>query len=83
MATSEQVKALIRSHYNDNSEQFFATVLQIAAHEARQGHSELAHEIRELVDRAKKETAQRNILFFRRISMGLFLPNNQNFHYRL
>jgi len=43
----EQVKALIRSHYNDNSEQFFATVLQIATHEARQGHSELAHEIRD------------------------------------
>lgn len=71
MATSEQVKALIRSHYNDNSEQFFATVLQIAAHEARQGHSELAHEIRELVDRTKKETAQRNILVFPQDLNGL------------
>ena len=71
MATSEQVKALIRSHYNDNSEQFFATVLQIAAHEARQGHSELAHEIRELVDRAKNETVQKNILVFPQDLNGL------------
>lgn len=71
MATSEQVKALIRSHYNDNSEQFFATVLQIAAHEARQGHSELAHEIRELVDKAKKETSQKNILVFPQDLNGL------------
>ncbi|MBI4651267.1 ATP-binding protein [Candidatus Desantisbacteria bacterium] len=62
MATSEQVKALIRSHYNDNSEQFFSTVLQIAAHEARQGHSEVAHEIRDIVDKAKKEPSRKNIL---------------------
>ena len=48
-----------------------ATVLQIAAHEARQGHSELAHEIRELVDRTKKETAQRNILVFPQDLNGL------------
>lgn len=70
-ATSEQVKALIRSHYNDNSEQFFAVVLQIAAHEARQGHSELAHEIRKLVDTAKKEASKKNVLIFPQDLNGL------------
>jgi len=71
MATSEQIKSLIRSHFNDNSEQFFATVLQIAAHEARQGHSDLAHEIRELIDRSKKETSQKNIFVFPQDLNGL------------
>lgn len=71
MATSEQIKALIRSHYNDNSEQFFSTVLQIAAHEARQGHGALAQEIRELVDKAKRENAQKNVLVFPQDLNGL------------
>lgn len=71
MATAEQVKALIRSHYNDNSEHFFATVLQIAAHEARQGHSELAHEMRELVDKAKQEISRKNSLIFPQDLNGL------------
>lgn len=63
MATSEQVKALIKSHYNDNSEQFFSTVLQIASHEARQGHNDLAHEIRDLVDKLRADK-KRNVLVF-------------------
>lgn len=55
MATADQIKALIRSHMNENSEQFITTALQVAAHEARQGHSNLAHEIRQLVDMAKSK----------------------------
>jgi len=57
MATAEQIKALIRSHLNENKEQFITAALQVAAHEARQGHSELAHDIRLLVDKAKSKTA--------------------------
>jgi SpoVK/Ycf46/Vps4 family AAA+-type ATPase len=53
MATAEQIKALIRTHLNDNSDQFITVALQVAAHEARQGHTEMAHEIRQIVDRAK------------------------------
>lgn len=53
MATAEQIKALIRTHLNDNTEQFVTVALQVAAHEARQGHTEMAHEIRNLVDKAK------------------------------
>jgi len=72
MATSEQVKALIRSHYNANSEQFLTTVLQIAAHEARQGHGELSHEIRDLVDKLRAEK-QKNSLIFPQELNGLIL----------
>ncbi len=53
MATAQQIKSLIRSHVSDQHEQFFTIALQVAAHEAKQGHGSLAHEIRTLVDRAK------------------------------
>ncbi len=55
MATAEQLKSLIRSHFSDDSERFFTIVLQVAAHEAMQGHQALAHEIREIVEKAKRE----------------------------
>lgn len=55
MATAEQIKSLIRSHVSEQPEQFFTVALQVAAHEAQQGHQSLAlaHEIRALVDKAK------------------------------
>jgi SpoVK/Ycf46/Vps4 family AAA+-type ATPase len=70
MATAEQIKALIRSYYTDNPDQFLTTALQIAAHEARQGHSALAHEIRELVDKARADS-QKNSLHFPQDLNGL------------
>ena len=51
MATADQIKSLIRSHYENNSDRFATTALQLAAHEARQGHSGLAEEIRKLVQK--------------------------------
>ncbi len=54
MATAEQIKSLIRSHFSDESERFFTIALQMAAHEAQQGHGELAHDIRLIVDKAKE-----------------------------
>ena len=54
MATSEQVKALIRSHYEGDSERFVTVALQIAAHEAKAGHASVARDIRGYVDRAKR-----------------------------
>jgi SpoVK/Ycf46/Vps4 family AAA+-type ATPase len=55
MATAEQIKSLIRSHIVDNTEQFYTIALQVAAHEAQQGHGELAHDIREIIDKAQRE----------------------------
>jgi len=53
MATAEQLKSLIRSHFSNDRERFATVALQLAAHEAKQGHSTLAYEIRALVDKAK------------------------------
>lgn len=53
MATADQLKALIRSHYESEPERFNTIALQIAAHEARLGHSSIADEVRRLVDKSK------------------------------
>ena len=54
MAKAEQIKALIKSHYDFNQERFSTIALQMAAHEARQGRNALAHDIKALVDKGKK-----------------------------
>ncbi|WP_218188120.1 hypothetical protein [Desulfosarcina cetonica] len=54
MATAEQIKSLIRCHLTNDPERFYSIALQVAAHEARQGHSSLAHDIRDIVDKARK-----------------------------
>jgi SpoVK/Ycf46/Vps4 family AAA+-type ATPase len=58
MATAEQIKSLIRSHFSNDGERFSTVVLQVAAHEARQGHTSLASEIRDLVDKERKRRPQ-------------------------
>jgi hypothetical protein len=76
MATAEQIKALIRSHLSDDTERFYTLALQVAAHEAQQGHGALAHDIREIVDKAKR-TRGGNVLlawFSRKRPISLFQP---------
>ncbi len=63
MATAEQLKALIRSHFSSDPERFFTTALQVAAHESQQGHGALAVDIREIVDKARKERGPRVLKF--------------------
>lgn len=56
MASSEHIKALIRSHVERDDERFLSIALQVAAHEARIGHGVLAIELRDLVEKAKKRS---------------------------
>lgn len=58
MATAEQLKFLIQSHYDDDHTRFTTLALQVAAHEARAGHQQLAVEIRKLIDKAKDQQAK-------------------------
>ena len=48
MATAEQIKSLLQSHYKNDNERFTSIALQVAAHEARQGHMSIAKEIKDL-----------------------------------
>jgi SpoVK/Ycf46/Vps4 family AAA+-type ATPase len=54
MAKAEYIVSLIKSHYNNEVDKFTTSALQIAAHEAKLGHSILANEIKNIVDRAKE-----------------------------
>lgn len=55
MASSEQLKALLHSHLAGDEERFLSIALQVAAHEARIGHGKLAVELRDIVEKAKKQ----------------------------
>lgn len=55
VATAEQIKALIKSHAHNDTEHFFTIALQIAAHEARSGHSALAKFIKEQYEQAQSQ----------------------------
>ncbi len=55
MATAEQIKSLIKSHYSDNLEQFRTVALQVAAHEAKKGHGALALDLRNILDREQRK----------------------------
>lgn len=75
MATAEQIKSLIRSHLSDEPERFYSIALQVAAHEAKQGHGALAHDIREIVDKARRAKGA-VVLRFPKDMLGLVLSEN-------
>jgi SpoVK/Ycf46/Vps4 family AAA+-type ATPase len=60
MAASKHLLALLRSHIDGDNEQFLSVAMQVAAHEARQGHGSLARQLRELVDEARSRKASRS-----------------------
>lgn len=60
MTASKHLIALLRSHIEGDNEQFLSVVMQVAAHEARQGHGKLALQLRQLVDEARERHVQRS-----------------------
>ena len=70
-ATAEQLKSLIRSYFTDDLERFTTGALQVAAHEVQQGHGALAHEVREIVDKARSERDHGKVLKFPQDLRGL------------
>jgi SpoVK/Ycf46/Vps4 family AAA+-type ATPase len=50
MATSDQIKALLRSHVDGDDRRFYSIARQIAAEAAQKGHGKMAQEIKELLD---------------------------------
>lgn len=53
MSTSRHIIALLKSHMEGEEQQFLSVALQMAAHEARKGHTKVAQEIQSLIDQAK------------------------------
>lgn len=58
MASSEQLKALIKSHISRDDGHFYSVAMQMAAHEAKLGHGKLAEELRDMIDSAKARLGQ-------------------------
>lgn len=73
MATADQLKSLVRSHFGDEEERFITIALQLAAHEAQQGHGALAHDIRAIIDKARQERRPFKLLQFPQDLRGLVL----------
>ncbi|MFT3840758.1 MAG: ATP-binding protein [Myxococcaceae bacterium] len=57
MATAEQLKALLRSYAEGDQPRFLSVAMQIAALEAKQGHSKLAQELRAVIDEVKARSS--------------------------
>lgn len=51
MSQTNRILALLSAHYQGDDEQFITIALQLAAAEARLGHSVIAQEIRKLIDK--------------------------------
>jgi SpoVK/Ycf46/Vps4 family AAA+-type ATPase len=51
--SARQIKAILESVVDGDTDQLYATVLQFAAEEARLGHARVAKELRQLVDRGR------------------------------
>ena len=54
MATGEQIRSLIKAHYDRDDERFKTAALRIAAGETKCGHTALGREIMALVDTSSK-----------------------------
>jgi len=61
MANGDQLKALLRSFAEGDDRHFYSVAMQLAAHEAKQGHGKLAEELRELIDAAKARRQTPNV----------------------
>ena len=55
MATADQLKALIKSHFDEGPERFNSLALQVAAHEASLGHKSIADDIYKIIESEKKK----------------------------
>jgi SpoVK/Ycf46/Vps4 family AAA+-type ATPase len=64
MANASQIVSLIQSHFASEDERFATLSLQIAAHEARLGHTSTAQQIRELIDKEKSNKAKLKVVKF-------------------
>ena len=72
MATANQIKALLKSHVNGDDEKFITIAMQVAAHEAKHGHTKLAQELKQLINEAKtRKTKHSNVLSIVRTSKEL------------
>lgn len=57
MGSANHVLALVKSHVDGDDKQFLSVAMQVAAHEARQGHGNVALQLRRLIDQARDRSS--------------------------
>jgi len=83
MATADQIKSLIRSHISDDEERFYTLALQLAAHEAKQGHGALAHDIREIVKKSRPARGDNKLIKFPQDLSGMVLSEKSDISFSI
>jgi SpoVK/Ycf46/Vps4 family AAA+-type ATPase len=58
MAKASQIIALLKSHNKGDHPRFYNVAMQIAAEEAKKGHTKVAREIKYLIDAAKEDQSK-------------------------
>lgn len=58
MATAEQLKLLVKAHYENDDARFDTLLIQVAASEAQKGHVALARDLKSLIDKGKKNSSK-------------------------
>lgn len=76
MATADQIKSLVKAHLDQDNEKFKTTVLQIAAYEAKRGHTTLARDIKSLLE--KVNTQKTKIVQFNNQNQMLLMSTPDN-----
>ena len=76
MATAEQIKSLVKAYADCNDEKFKTVVLQIAAHEARLGHDNLARDLKRQIDRVGNRRANIVQLTSNNPMLSLSMPSH-------
>jgi SpoVK/Ycf46/Vps4 family AAA+-type ATPase len=62
MANSEQIRSLLKSHIEKNDTHFYSVIMQVAADEAQKGHIKFATELKQLIDKSRKESPLSQII---------------------
>ena len=73
MAKADYIVALIKAHSNNESERFTTLALQIAAHEAKLGHTVVANDIKIIIDKARENEHKNKV--FNPDLQGLLIEN--------
>lgn len=78
MANSKQIKALVLAHFDKDIEKFRTTVLQIAATEAKGGHTKFAKELKDIIQNSKRTNLRRDNISNEQLELFQFsIPNTK------
>lgn len=70
MAAAEKIIALLQSFGDNDDHRFYSTAMQIAASEAKKGHTKLAHELKSLIEKIKTQRSTESVSQTRKLPIN-------------